>query len=56
MYSCVMSEFFELLEEPIPILEVHLSELLPLGAFDLFVSVLPEPRPQSFFELVVDGV
>ncbi len=40
-----MSELLKLLEEPISVLEVHLSELLPLGVFDLFVSVLPEPRP-----------
>ncbi len=42
-YSCVVSELLKLLEELVTVFVVYLSELLPLGALDLFISVLPKP-------------
>ncbi len=44
-YSCVVSELLKLLEELVTVLVVYLSELLPLGTLDLFISVLPKPVP-----------
>ncbi len=46
MYPGVVGKFFELLEELFAVLEVHLSELLPLCALELLISVLPEPFPE----------
>ncbi len=40
-----MSELLKLLEELVTVLVVYLSELLPLGALDLLVSVLPKSVP-----------
>ncbi len=51
-----MGEFFELLEEFVTFLEVDLPELLPLGTFDLVVSILPEPLLQLRLEVVIRGV
>ncbi len=36
-----MSELLKLLEELVAVLVVYLSEFFPLGALNLFVSVLP---------------
>ncbi len=40
-----MSELLKLLEELVTVLIVYLPELLPLGALDLLVSILPKPVP-----------
>ncbi len=55
-YSRVVGELFKLLEELVAILEVHLSELFPSRTSDLFVGVLPEPRPKVRFKVLIGGV
>ncbi len=55
-YSCVVGEFFELLEELVAVLEVYLSELFPSCAPNLLISVLPEPCPKVRFEILIGGV
>ncbi len=51
-----MSEFFDLLEELVAVLEVHMSELLPSSTSNLLISVLPESRPEMTFEVLTGGL
>ncbi len=51
VYSCVVCQFFEFLEELVGVLEVGLPELFPLCMFNLQVGVLPESLPDFFLEV-----
>ncbi len=55
-YPGVMGNFLKFLEELVTILEVDLSELLPLGTLDLFISILPEPFLELCFEVLIGVV